>query len=271
MILIRECFTCGRAGTMLPSMLLIAAALAEELETALNLCGGRHRIRCAGVSLWTGTRAGETIHLLKTGTGPVRSAEALQRALDALDVTRVLAVGYGGALDPALKYGDLVVVDRAHSVSAESWGSPLEKIRLGASWTLADAEGLTEKALAAGLPARCGSALTVPSILGDPMHKEFMFRRFQTAVVDMETAAVAGVAAASGVPLSCVRAITDEANDDFLAPFSYQPGAGLVRRAARTMAAGNWIRRYGEWRERSLAARKNLQKFLQSFPDFKIS
>ena len=39
----------------------------------------------------------------------------------------------------------------------------------------------------------------------------------------METAALAQVAAARDIPMDCVRAVSDEAGDDFLAPFSYDP------------------------------------------------
>jgi adenosylhomocysteine nucleosidase len=251
-------------------MLLIVAALAEELETALNLCPVKRKVRRGGVPVWLGERAGETIGLLKLGIGPVRSADTLERALAVLPATQILLIGYGGALDPTLKYGELVVVERAHLPSDESWGSALEALELGSSWPLADAEELTAIARAAGLPACCGMALTVPCIIGAPAHKSILFRKFQTAIVDMETAALARIAAGAGVAMSCARAVSDEAQDDYLAPFSYAPGAGSVQRTAKALSSGHWMRRLGCWRERSRAARQNLGKFLACYLDRKI-
>lgn len=252
---------------MLSSMLLIAAALAEELETALNLCSRRSKIRCSGVPMWLGTRGNESLHLLKLGTGPVRSAAVLQRVLAELKVTGILVIGYAGALDPALKQGQLVVVDRADPLAQDSWGAPLEEITLGSGRQLAWADELFRMALAAGLPVCRGTALTSPCIMGAPEHKRVLFQRFQAAIVDMETAALAHVAANSAVPLGCVRAISDEAGDTFLASLSYNPRVGAIRRAAKTVADGNLLRRYRQWRERSLAARQALSKFVACYLD----
>ncbi len=252
---------------MLPHMLLIASALAEELETALNLCSHRQKIRCPGVSVWTGVRGNKTLYLMKAGVGPARSAATLERVLAALHVTRILVAGYAGALDPGLKQGELVIGERADMLSNETWGAPLGEIGLSGSWPLADAAELCSLATAAGLRARCGAVLTSPCIIGAPEHKSILHLKHHACVVDMETAALARVATGASIPLSCVRAISDEAGDDFLAPFSYDPAAGKLQRAAKALASGSWGSRYSRWRERSLAARRNLSGFLVCYLD----
>jgi nucleoside phosphorylase len=248
-------------------MLLIAAALAEELETALNLCSRRSKIRCAGVPVWLGTRAAETLHFVKLGAGPAQSAARLERVLTGLKATGILVIGYAGALDPALKQGELVVVDRADQLSEEFWGAPLEEIGLAGGWILSRADELCDLARGAGLPVHRGPALTSPCMMGAPAHKQVLFKKFRASIVDMETAALARVAARAEVPLSCVRAISDEACDDFLAELSYNPGAGNLQRAAKALAAGGRMRRYSQWRERSKSARQNLSKFLACYLD----
>jgi adenosylhomocysteine nucleosidase len=252
---------------MLPSMLLIASALAEELETALNLCNHRRKIRVAGVPIWLGTRAGKTLYLLKLGVGPVHSAAVLERVLAGVKATRILLIGYAGALDPGLKIGELVVVDRASLLAEESWGVPLEGIGFGGAWPLADADAVYALALAAALPVHRGAALTFPCLIGSPEHKRVLFQRFHAAIVDMETASLARVASTFAIPLGCVRAVSDEADDDFIAFLSYEPGAGPLQRAEKTLAAGDWLRRYSQWRERSLAARQNLSRFMTHYLD----
>jgi adenosylhomocysteine nucleosidase len=248
-------------------MLLIAAALAEELQTGLNLCNRRRKIRCGGVPVWTGVRAGAAVRLLKLGVGPARSAATLERALTNFKTTTILAIGYAGALDPDLRLGDLVVVERAHLLAEVQENVPPSEISLGSSWQLAGAEELFALARGAGLTVRRGTALTSASIIGVPEQKRVFFQRFGAAVVDTETAALAGIASTLAIPLSCVRAVSDEAGDDFLSMFAYDPACGPLRRATKMLAAGSWLHRYSQWRERSLAARQSLSRFLTCYLD----
>jgi nucleoside phosphorylase len=248
-------------------MLLIAAAMAEELETVLALCHRREKIRRAGVPVWVGTYGDRTLHFLKLGVGPRQSAFRLGEALAVLETHRILVVGYGGALDPGLKQGELVFVDHAHLFSDESWGGPLEALELGNPWPLTGAEEMLAIARAADLPARRGAVITSKCVMGDPEHKRVLFRKFACPIVDMETAALARVAAEASRPLGCVRAVSDEAGDDFLAALSYDPDSGPMQRAAKAAASGGWVRRYSQWRERSRAARRNLSLFLTHYLD----
>ncbi len=217
--------------------------------------------------MWIGTRGSKDLHLLKLGAGPVRSAAVLRKILPELKSSRILVIGYAGALDPALNQGELVLVDRAYLLAQDSRDAPLEEIRLGPGVHLAGAAELLRVAQAAGVPVHCGPALTSPCLMGAPAHKRVLFQKFGALIVDMETAALARVASESEVPLGCVRAISDEAGDTFLASLSYDPPAGAVRRAARTLADGHLLRRYSQWRERSLAARQALTRFLACYLD----
>jgi nucleoside phosphorylase len=260
-------FTWIPAGPMLPCMLMIAAALAEELDTALNLCSRRKKISGAGVPLWTGTRGENLLHFLKLGVGPARSADALQRALNSLKPTSILVLGYAGALDPALTQGGLVVVEHADLLPEEFWDDPAKEIAPGPGWPLAGSGELCASAQAAGLPVRCGRGLTSSHVVGAPEVKRVLFGKYHAAVVDMETAVLARIAATAAVPLRCVRAVSDEARDDFLAFLSHNPATSPWRRAVQGLAAGSWLRRYSLWRERSEAARRSLRRFMAWYLD----
>jgi adenosylhomocysteine/aminodeoxyfutalosine nucleosidase len=248
---------------MLAAMLLIAAALMEELETALGLCTDRTRVSFAGAHLWQAVSNGALIRFLKTGVGPQRSATVLERVLRFFRPTSILVVGYAGALSPHLKLGDLVVIRRAALLGGKGTvKTDLDEVDLSESWDLDETPFLLKTAESAGIPAHPCDGLTSSHIIGEPVQKSFLHGRFGASVIDMETAALARLAASSGIPLGCVRAVSDVADDTFLAPFSYDPDCTPVRRAARVLAAGNWIRRYGEWRDRASVARDNLRRFL---------
>jgi nucleoside phosphorylase len=244
---------------------MIAAALSEELQTALDLCTSVSKSRTAGIPVWTGQFHSRKLNLVKLGAGPVRAAAGLEKAIRGLKPRAIFIIGYGGALDPALRFGDLVAIDSARPYCEKTWGAPLEEIDFGPAVALADPEGLLSATANAGLPIRCGATLTSKCVLGDPLHKAVLFRRFGAAVVDMETAFLAKIAADAGIPLHCIRAISDEADDDLFSFLSYHPGQSRFRLAAQTIAAGHLADRARQWRERSRAARANLARFLSAY------
>jgi adenosylhomocysteine nucleosidase len=240
------------------SMLLIAAALEEELRMARDLCPGCARIASGGVRLWHSQSAGGPVAFLKTGMGPRSASIKLLAAFEVLKPSRILVFGYAGALDPTLRVGDLVAVQRTVLLGKDvPRGTPLESMAAGVPIELY-LHNLGDE-------LRRGDVVTTPFIIGEPAQKAFLFERFRAAAVDMETAAFALAAQSAAIPLSCVRAITDDAKDEFLAPVSYAPGTSPGGRAFRAITAGNWVRRYKDWTERAAIARRSLRAFLLEY------
>jgi nucleoside phosphorylase len=245
-------------------MLLIAAALAEELRVAIDLCSSCSGSDPGRAHLRSGVFCGKTIRFLKTGVGPDKAARSLDAVLSTISPGRILIIGYAGALAPELRLGDLVAM-RGVSIFGEKGAPrlPLDHMEISGTYPLEGSLGLQASAKAAGLTSYIGDGLTSPYIIGHPLQKQVLHRRFRALSIDMETAALARSAAAAGIPVSCVRVISDDAGDDFLAPFTYAPGASPVDRAMRVLRAGNWGERYRTWRLRAEMGRENLRKFLQ--------
>lgn len=245
-------------------MLLVVAALEEELKTGLVLCRQEERIPNRKISAWQAEFNGKKIAFLKTGVGPKRAAASLEEALHAIPCSHLLAVGYAGALDPGLKLGDLVAVGRALAFSLGEDTHDWDHIRLDGTFGLANRDFLVEIAKIAGLHACAGDVLTSPYVLGNPAHKRILYDKFHASIVDMETAALARVAAQLSVPFGCVRVVSDEAGDSFLAPFSYDPSTRLPARA-RKLASTGVGKIYRKWKTNTSVARKGLGKFLERY------
>ncbi|HTY61278.1 MAG TPA: hypothetical protein VMG30_03375 [Acidobacteriota bacterium] len=245
-------------------MLLIAAALEEELKTGLALCRQTQRISHGKISAWQAERDSKKVAFLKSGVGPRRAAAALEEALQVISCSHILVIGYAGALDPELKLGDLVVAERALAFSLDEIDHDWDHIRLHDTFELADCEGLVKTAKSAGLPVCRGDVMSSPYVLGETVHKRILFDRFHASIVDMETAALARVAASGSVPLSCIRVVSDEAADSFLAPFSYDPAARFSSRAKKLASAGVG-KIYRKWKANTSIARKNLRVFLEGY------
>gem|GEM_PF-703558 len=247
-----------------PAMFMIAAALEEELKTALDIFQDVREIPPGGIRLRHALHREREFWFLKTGIGPKRAASSLERVLASIKPSRILVVGYGGGLDAELKLGSLIAVEKALTFRFDPNRPEWESGRIDGVYGLADPDFLLKTAISAGVASCTGAVLTSPHVLGDPVHKATVYRKFGASIVDMETAALARVATSRGIPLSCVRAISDEAGDALLAPFSYDPTVGIPSRAVQVVSAG-MRRMYKEWKEHTAVARENLRRFLLKY------
>jgi adenosylhomocysteine nucleosidase len=246
-------------------MLLIAAALKEELQIAASACRDCVKVRRKGVEFLQATREGRACCLLRTGVGPRKSAARLEQALEAVDADEILLVGYAGAIDPQLKLGTVVEVRRALLCRIDKTMPSLEHMRLENIFELSRDGSFRQAAESVRVPFCTGDTLTSSQVWGNPEHKRFLRERFQACIVDMETAALAGVSGARGVPLRCIRVVSDEAADSFLEPFSYDPEAGIPARAGQLIRKGNLVKAYRKWKQNAAFAGASLGRFLAGY------
>jgi nucleoside phosphorylase len=243
-------------------MLMITAALEEELETAKSLCRDVKKVETSRTRLWQGERNSAPFSFVRSGVGPRRSKFRIGEALKIVRPSRILVIGYAGALDPALRLGDIVAVEKALALSENPPG--WEQVRVEGEFDLERAPEFERAAAAAGLNAFSGIALTSHHVLGHPDHKRILHKRFHASIVDMETAAIACVAEAEGIPIRCIRVVSDEAEDAFLVPFSYDPATGLPARAKQFVEAGV-LEMYRRWKTNSAIAKGRLSSFLSHY------
>jgi len=258
------CIYSSAMRTYSSGMLMIAAALEEELGTAKSLCRRVEKMQCEKAKLWEGILQGRSIVFLRAGVGPKRSAERLSEAIRVAKPSQILTIGYAGALDPGLKLGSMVAIGKATALRLDDTLPGWEHVHVEGEFDLAPCPSFLQIAEAAGLSASCGDGLTSSHVLGNPAHKQLLFERFHAAVVDMETAALARVARSENIPFSCIRVISDEAEDDFLAPFSYDPSKGIPARAVELVGTG-MVETYRAWKTHSAVARECLSRFLAKY------
>lgn len=243
-------------------MLIVAAALEEELKAGLALCGQTKKIPGSRIRAWQADCKGKKVVFLKTGVGPDRAAASLNEVLKTLSCSGILVIGYAGALDPDLRLGDLVAVGRALAFSLDEAIHDWNHIRLDGTYPLGHSETLVNLSKSSGLNASAGDVMTSPYVLGNPEHKRLLYEQFHASIVDMETASLARVADSRAVPISCVRVVSDEAFESFLEPFSYDPSTRLPTRA-RKLAGTGVAKIYRKWKTNTSVARKSLEGFMK--------
>jgi adenosylhomocysteine nucleosidase len=135
-----------------------------------------------------------------SGVGRAAAADGARRLIES-GVTALISWGMAGGLDPVLGAGTLLLPGEV--ISAEG-----ERFLTAREWRTCLA-----RAVAAWRTASDGALLTCAEPLGSPADKAAAFLATAAVAVDMESDAVAQIAARHRLPFLAVRAIVDTADE----------------------------------------------------------
>jgi adenosylhomocysteine nucleosidase len=183
------------------------------------------------------------------GGAPAGAADAARR-LVAGGATALVSFGLAGGLNPALRAGDILV--------------PAKLVEDGAVYNCAPA-------LLAWLGGpKAGPMLAGGEIAATVAQKSALFMTSQADAIDLESGAVARIAAAAGLPFAVLRAVTDVAGCD-LPPAALvaldQAGAiGLARVIGAVLRGPGQIPAILQLARAAGQARRALQNQLRKLP-----
>ena len=190
--------------------------------------------------MWRGVLGGQQVVLQLSGMGLVNAASAVTAALEHLScISALLNLGCAGAYaDSGLKTGQaalanqIVLADHGVRTSRkihglEKTGIPLLKGRSGEIYNhLPCHAGLSAKLALPGLAQ--GVFACVAQVSGDPATAALVAERWGAILEDMESGAVAQVAALYNLPFACVRGVSNMAGARGL---DVKAGAGAAQTA----------------------------------------
>jgi adenosylhomocysteine nucleosidase len=169
----------------------IVFAVPIEADAFARLASGVTELAAGGLVYREGHVAGRRVAWCVAGVGCEAAARATRRLILGHRPRLVVSAGFAGGLDPDLGRGSLI---RAARVTPSD-GS--KQLRL---------------AHAAATNGRDLTIVTADRILTTPAEKTDLRIACDGDAVDMETFAVAEVAAAEGLPCSSLRVISDDAS-----------------------------------------------------------
>jgi nucleoside phosphorylase len=137
--------------------------------------------------------AGNDVMLVANGVGWRRAAEAVDRAA-AFRPDAIVSTGFCGALDREMAAGDIVV-------GTAVWRDGLESYRVA-----------TQAPPGGTMAAKAGPILSIDHVAQTAEEKQ-QLRSSGACAVEMEAAGVAARAAKLGIPLYCIRSVTDLAGE----------------------------------------------------------
>jgi adenosylhomocysteine nucleosidase len=169
----------------------IVFALDVEADAFERRVADRVEWRGPGPVFREGTLAGLRVAWCISGVGGPAAARAAALMLDGHRPRRLVSAGFVGGLDPVVPRGGIV---RPGAVTTEQPGPLLPLALIGA------------EAAAAG-----PLMVSVDTVAATVAHKRALADRTGAAIVDMETHAIATVAAHAGLPCLAVRVVSDDA------------------------------------------------------------
>jgi adenosylhomocysteine nucleosidase len=217
-------------------MIGIIGAMAEEIELLLDSLQDHQDEHYGPFTLHTGRLEGQPVTLAQCGIGKVNAA-ALTQLLMLQDVDTIIFTGVAGALDTALKVGDIVISRDAlqHDLEVTVLGYKLGEVPGETLSWQADARlvQLAEQAAKTidGINVKVGRVLSGDQFIASSEKVTWLRETFGGDCAEMEGAAVAQVCAKWQVPFVIIRSISD--NADHSANINFREFTPLAAKRAK--------------------------------------
>jgi nucleoside phosphorylase len=216
--------------TGLPALRPAPSPALRSLKILVDRRARRDRLR------WTeGDHADMRLMIGVTGIGVKAAERAGRTVVERFGPDRIVVCGTAGSLAGRVAPLDIIIAGEAAFV-----GEAEVAADAGLDWIPLDAEmaAALELACAAAAPearAHRGALVSVSRAVLDEAERGALHARTGAIAVDMEAAAIAGVARRAGIPLAVVKAATDRADSEGESAFR-ENLARAVDRVTRVVA-----------------------------------
>jgi adenosylhomocysteine nucleosidase len=189
-------------------MIAILVAVKQELHPILRRAVASDVVRQAHLDFHEGTFAGQPLAMLALGVGRECARVAAEMTIHCYRPDLIISAGFGGGLNSSVRDGDIVIGEEILEVTEDRG----DEVR----WQKMAAQLLVPPALPApvGITVHRGKILTTDEMVLRAATKVRMGAATGALAVDMETSAVARVAAAHQTPIMAVRCISDNDHEN---------------------------------------------------------
>lgn len=198
----------------------IIGAMEQEVKTLWAAMEQPVVTTVAGMTFYAGILRGTPAVVVQSGVGKVNAALCVQCLCDRFAVTHLLNTGIAGALNPALRIGDLLISTDAvqHDVDVTNFGYapgqvPGQEPSFYADERLADLARQASEAVDPSRRVLRGRVVSGDQFICSKAVKDRLVAQFHGDCAEMEGAAIAQGAVRNGLPFVILRAISDQADD----------------------------------------------------------
>lgn len=185
----------------------IIVAMPEEFNAAVSCLGSGTASTLGRLKVRSFSCEGHRITLVESGMGFDNAARAAESVIRDLRPELLISTGFCGGIAPELRVGDLVVAKRMVIVSQ----SGLEELPAEAP---AAALNFAGHQAASGARVFSGTFAGTAVITSKAKLSEILANRYPCPVVEMESAAIALIAAENRIPLIGLRSVSDPVHEE---------------------------------------------------------
>lgn len=171
----------------------VIAAMSREFSGLLAHATTVEAVRTRAAYACRVSIGGREWLLVADGPGPMRAAAAAAVAIGLGRPAAMISTGYCGALDPALKAGDIFQADTIIGEGDDRWSACRAEADCAA--------------------AESGALLSRDWVVVTAKEKQALHSSLGARAVEMEASAVARSAGDAGIPFYCIRVVSDSAHD----------------------------------------------------------
>lgn len=196
----------------------IVTAMAEETYPILNRLGNIvAQSTISGVRVCKAEVGAHTVYLATGGVGEIRTAMTAQLLKDLFDIDVALNFGFVGALNPALKQGDLLLARRVchyqFDSSAIDGTVPGQYDGKEDRYFYLDSSLIDRVLLATRKPLKQVTVASGDMFVASAEMKNRLRDEFDCDICEMELAALALVCERNRVPLLSLKVVSDSADE----------------------------------------------------------
>ncbi|MGT2887709.1 5'-methylthioadenosine/adenosylhomocysteine nucleosidase [Streptococcus didelphis] len=198
----------------------IIAAMEQELSLLVENLENKDVTKLLSKDYYSGQYAGHDLVLVESGVGKVMSAMTVSVLVELFKVDALINTGSAGAVASDLQIGDIVVADKLvyHDVDLRAFGYDYGQMSMQPLYFEADrhfVDKFEEVLRKEKRKSKLGLIATGDSfIAGSDKIAEIKGHFPEVLAVEMEGAAIAQAAYATGKPFIVVRAMSDTAAHD---------------------------------------------------------
>ena len=185
----------------------IIVAMPEEFNAVATCLGSGTAENLVRLKARSFSCKGHRILLVESGMGFDNAARAAKSVIRDLQPDLLISAGFCGGIAPELRVGDLVVARRLVIIAENG----LEELP---GETPAAALNFTAQQTVSGARVFSGTFASTPAIISKAKLAEVLADRYPCPVVEMESAAIALIAAENGIPLIALRSVSDPAHEE---------------------------------------------------------
>ena len=195
-------------------MIAILVAVKQELRPILRRADARHIVRQQHLDFYEGTLAGQPVALLALGIGKECARIAAEVTIKCYRPDLIISAGFGGGLQDGVRDGDIIIGTEVLDLCADQG----KDVRWRSAYKLARHRELN--VTDGEFRIHFGKILTADEMVLKAANKARLGKATGALAVDMETSAVAAVAAARSTDMLAVRCITDNEHEDLPREFN---------------------------------------------------